>query len=191
MADKDLHTASDESNIFTGAPSFSLRNRLTRALWMLTWALLASWTPPPMHRWRIALLRLFGAKIGSGCRVYRDTKVWFPPNLTMEDHAILGRGVEIYDQGPILIGSHAIISQRAFLCSGTHDISDPAFQLITRPIKIGARAWVAAEAFVGPGVTIGEGAVLAARGTAFRDLAPWTVYRGNPAEAIKSRSFSK
>ena len=176
-----------KSNIFTGAPSFSLANRLTRALWLLTWALLASWTPPPLHRWRIALLRLFGARVDWSCKVYRSVRVWYPANLTMHPYAVLGPGVDCYNQAPICIGRYAIVSQRAYLCTGSHAIRDPAFQLITRPVEIGQNAWVAAEAFVGPGVRVGEGAVLAGRGVAFRDLDPWTVYRGNPAEVVKTR----
>lgn len=187
MNDTPLNSG-DGQSIFTGAPSFSLKNRMLRALWGLTWGFLASWTPPPMHGWRIALLRLFGAKVDRSCRVYRSTRVWYPPNLEMAPHAILGPRVECYNQGLIRIGSHAIVSQGAHLCTGSHDISDPAFQLFTRPIEIGANAWICAEAFVGPGVTVDEGAVLGARGVAFHRLDSWEVYRGNPAERVKSRT---
>ena len=87
----------------------------------------------------------------------------------------------------VTIGERAIVSQGAHLCTGTHDISDPSFQLVVRPITIGAGAWIAAEAFVAPGVTCGAGAVLGARGVAFADLEPDFVYRGNPATKIKPR----
>ena len=105
----------------------------------------------------------------------------------MEHAATLGPGVDCYTMGSIELGAYAIVSQRAFLCTGTHNINDADFQIRSRPIKIEANAWVAAEAFVGPGVTVGEGAVLAARGVAFEDLEPWTVYLGNPAVAQKMR----
>src|SRR3982750_212037 len=88
---------------------------------------------------------------------------------------------------PISLGRAALVSQGAHLCAGTHDISSATFQLTARPIVIGAQAWIAAEAFVGPGVEVGEGAVLGARGVAFRSLDPWMVYGGNPAKAIKRR----
>jgi putative colanic acid biosynthesis acetyltransferase WcaF len=88
---------------------------------------------------------------------------------------------------PIRIGAGAIVSQGAHLCAGSHDITSPVFQLTTRPISIGAKAWIAADAFVGPGVDVGEGAVLGARGVAFRSLEPWGVYAGNPAQRIKQR----
>jgi putative colanic acid biosynthesis acetyltransferase WcaF len=172
-----------------GGPSFSLGHRLFRLVWNLTWGLLASWTPPPLHRWRAMLLRLFGARIGHGVRIYGRARIWYPPNLTMEDHACFGPGVNCYNQGAVHIGKRAIISQGAHLCAGTHDISDPNFQLLARPITIGAQAWVAAEAFVGPGVSIGEGAVLGARAVAMRDVAPWQVCSGNPAIPFKRRTL--
>jgi putative colanic acid biosynthesis acetyltransferase WcaF len=87
----------------------------------------------------------------------------------------------------ISLGAHATVSQGAHLCAGAHDVDDVNFQLTTKPIAVGDRAWIAAEAFVGPGVTIGEGAVVGARGVAFRDLEPWTIYAGNPAREIRKR----
>jgi putative colanic acid biosynthesis acetyltransferase WcaF len=105
----------------------------------------------------------------------------------MDEHSYIGPDVDCYCMAKIRLGRHALISQGASLCGGTHDIRDEHFQLVVKPIFIEDNAWVAAEAFVGPGVTVGEGAVLGARGVAFRDLAPWTVYAGNPAVALKSR----
>jgi putative colanic acid biosynthesis acetyltransferase WcaF len=87
----------------------------------------------------------------------------------------------------ITIGPYSIVSQGVHLCAGTHDINDPSFQLRTKPIEIGARAWIGAEAFVGPGVIVGEGAVLGARAVAFTNLSPWSVYVGNPAQKIRER----
>lgn len=184
--------SSREASMFTGAPSFSLANRLTRATFRLVWALCATWTPPQLNAWRIVLLRAFGARIGAGCKVYGSVSIWLPRNLTMEDHAILGPGVICYNQDRIAIGAFVVVSQRAHLCAGSHDISSPSFQLITQPITVGANSWLCAECFVGPGVTVGEGAVLAARSVAFKELEAWKVYRGNPAEMIKSRpQFSR
>jgi putative colanic acid biosynthesis acetyltransferase WcaF len=97
--------------------------------------------------------------------------------------------VTVYSVAKITLADYAFVSQGSTLCTASHDIEDPYFQTVARPITIGARAWVAAEAFVGPGVTIGEGAVLGARGCAFRDLEPWTVYCGNPARRLKLRKI--
>lgn len=178
--------ASGASSIY-GAPSFSLANRVTRAVWTVVWTLLASWTPAPFGPWRRILLRLFGARIGHKAQVYGSARIWYPPNLEMGAYACLGRDVNCYCQGQITLEPFALVSQYAHLVSGTHDFEDPDFQLITRPIRIGAHAWVAAGAFVGPGVQVGEGAVLGARAVAFKDLEAWTVYAGNPAVALRAR----
>ena len=108
----------------------------------------------------------------------------------MEPFACLGARATCYCMAPIRIGAYAVVSQGAHLCAGTHRVDDPDFQLVARPIQVGAYAWVAAEAFVGPGVAVGEGTVLGARAVATRDLEPWTVYSGNPAVALRSRSKS-
>lgn len=141
-----------------------------------------------MHRWRIFLANLFGARVDSSCFLYGSARIWYPPYLTMARSATLGPEVNCYTMGRIDIGAFAVVSQRVFLCTGTHDIHSASFQIGARPISIGANAWIAAEAFVGPGVKVGEGAVLGARGAAFKDLSPWTVYQGNPAAAIKART---
>jgi putative colanic acid biosynthesis acetyltransferase WcaF len=172
-----------------GGASFSSANRLYRAIWHVSWMVLCRWTPPPLHAWRRAILRLFGAKLGRGTRIYASTIVWSPRNLVMDDFACLGPGAICYNQAPIRIGARGIVSQRAHLCAGSHDVADPHFQLITKPILIGPGSWIAAEAFVGPGVHVGEGAVLAARGVSFQDLASWTIYRGNPAVPLRKRNL--
>jgi len=104
-------------------------------------------------------------------------------------YARISPSVTVYSVAKITLADYAIVSQGSTLCAASHDIEDPHFQTTARSIMIGARAWVAAEAFVGPGVTIGEGAVLGARGCAFRDLEPWTVYAGNPARRLKLRKI--
>jgi putative colanic acid biosynthesis acetyltransferase WcaF len=179
----------ENSKPLEGGPSFSLKHRIFRAIWAVAWKLLAAWTPPPLHKWRIFLLKLFGADVHPTARVYGQTRIWYPPNLVMRAHAVLGPGVNCYCQARITIGEKAIVSQGAHLCSGTHDIADRNFQLVTRPIVIGDGAWVAAEAFVGPGVTIHEGAVIGARAVLFKDAQPLGVYTGNPAVLIKTRVF--
>jgi len=169
--------------------SFTFSHRLFRGFWYLTWLFLAAWTPPPMHSWRRFLLRLFGAKMGKNSGVYASTRVWDPRNLEMGDYAFIGPRVICYSMAKIRMGAYSLASQGAHLCAGTHDISDPHFQLQVRPIVIGERAWIAADAFVGPGVVVGEGAVLGARGVAFSDLPPWTVSVGNPSRVIKKRAL--
>jgi putative colanic acid biosynthesis acetyltransferase WcaF len=174
----------------TGGASFTRRSRLARALFASCWLLLAAWTPPPLRGWRRLILRAFGARLGRGANIYGSARIWHPRHLTMGDHATLGPRVNCYCQAPITIGDHAVVSQDATLCAGTHDYEDPAFQLCTRPIVLGAHCWIAAEAFVGPGVQVGAYAVLGARGVAMRDLEAHVVHTGNPAVAIKRRRLA-
>jgi putative colanic acid biosynthesis acetyltransferase WcaF len=181
ILDAATHRPSD------GGPSFGFGHRAYRAVWALAWGLLASWTPPFFNPWRRMLLRLFGARIAGTARIHASARIWYPANLEMEAQACLGPRVECYTMAKITLGPYALASQGAHLCAGTHDIDDPHFQLRAAPITIDARGWIAADAFVGPGVTVGEGAVLGARGVAFSDLEPWTVYIGNPAREISTR----
>lgn len=170
-----------------GGPSFGLRSRLVRLTWGVVWLLLASWTPAPLHPWRRALLRLFGARMGHRADVRGSSRVWLPSHLVMADHALIGPNVTCYNQAPITLGERALVSQGAHLCAGTHDIDQADFPLVAKPITIGARAWVAAEAFVGPGAVLGEGVVLGARAVAFGRLDAWGVYAGNPARRVRER----
>ena len=175
---------------FSGAATFTLKHRLERLAFGVAWTVLARWTPAPMHAWRSAVLRAFGAKIGRGCFIYPDIKVWYAANLHMDDAATLGPGVICYSMAKVSIGHKAIVSQRAHLCAGTHSVDDAHFQLMTAPISIGANAWIAAESFVGPGVQVGEGAVLGARAVTVKNLEPWTIYAGNPARQLRERKRS-
>jgi putative colanic acid biosynthesis acetyltransferase WcaF len=170
-----------------GGPSFSLSHRVFRAAWNLVWLLLASWTPPPFHAWRRFLLRLFGAKIAATARIYSSASIWYPPNLEMGEHSVLGWRTLCYNMDRIRIDDYGNVAQCVFLLAGSHDIDDPNFQLITKPIHIGRHAWVAACATIGPGVTMGEGAVLGGGAVAFKNLEPWTVYIGNPARKLRMR----
>ncbi|MFT7404846.1 MAG: putative colanic acid biosynthesis acetyltransferase WcaF [Zhongshania sp.] len=176
-----------QSKPLEGGASFPLKHRIFRLVWSLIWALLAAWTPPPMHRWRRLLLRIFGASVHPTARVYGGASIWYPPNLSIGANSVIGPGANIYCMGCITIGEKVVISQGAYLCGGTHDISDPYFQLITRPIEICSLAWVAAEAFIGPGVTVGRGAVIGARSVLFKNAEENGVYAGNPAQFIRYR----
>lgn len=148
-------------------------------------------SPFPFHNWRRILLRLFGAKIGPGVHVYPSVIIWAPWNLTMGEGSSLGPWVDCYCVDKIEIGPWAVISQRSFLCSATHDIRSPKFELKTAPISIGEKAWVAAEAFVGPGIIVGEGAIVGARSCVVKNVKPWTVVAGNPTKLIGRRNIKK
>jgi putative colanic acid biosynthesis acetyltransferase WcaF len=168
-------------------PAFSSSDRLRRLLWNICWGLLYRLSPRPFHGWRSMLLRLFGATLGPNCHFYPGSRVWAPWNLICADQVTAGDGVEIYNPAPVTLGSHAILSQGAYLCGATHDYDDPAFPLLAYTMDIGAYAWVCARASVAPGVRIGEGAVLGLGSVATRDLDPWTIYAGAPAVKVKAR----
>ena len=172
-----------------GGTSFSLGNRVVRLVWGMAWLLLARFTPPPMFAWRRLVLRSFGAKIAPGARVHASAIIWLPTNLELGSNCLIGPRVRLYNQGQITVGARSVISQGAHLCASSHDVSDPHFQLVLRPISVGSGCWVAAEAFVGPGATIGDGAVLGARGALFGNAEAKGIYRGNPAVWIKQRQI--
>ena len=168
-------------------PAFSLKSRLARLAWNVTWAVFYRLSPRPFYAWRAMLLRLFGAKIGAASRFYPGSRVWAPWMLTCEQLVAVADGAEIYNPAPMFFGSHAIVSQGAYLCGATHDLDDPAFPLLAYAMNFGSYSWVCARAIVGPGVDLGEGAVLGLASVATRTLAPWTVYAGSPAAAIRER----
>ena len=125
--------------------------------------------------------------MGRGAAIYPSARVWAPWNLEMAPGSGLGDGVECYNVDRIVLEEDAIVSQYAFLCTASHDISDPGRRLTTAPIHLGRSSWVCAGAFVHPGVTLGEGAVVAARSVVVKGVAPWAVVGGNPARFIKKR----
>lgn len=168
-------------------PAFPLRDRLRRLAWNICWVVFYRMSPRPLHSWRSFLLRTFGATMGRNCHFYPGSKVWAPWNLICADQVTAGDGAEIYNPAPITLGSHAILSQDAYVCAATHDYDDPAFPLIAYAMNVGAYAWVCARASVAPGVNVGEGAVLGLGSVATRNLEAWTVYAGNPAAKVKDR----
>lgn len=172
--------------------ALSHKHQLTRLLWAVTWGIFARPLPRSIGSgWKRFLLRLFGAKIDPTAIVYSSAKVYYPANLSMEAYSCLASGVDCYNVAPIRVGSNTTISQGAHLCTASHDIADPRHPLITAPIVIEDQVWIAADAFVGMGVTIGQGAVVGARAAVFKDVEPWTVVGGNPARFIKKRIINE
>ena len=133
------------------------------------------------------LLRLFGAKLGPGCHFYPKSKIWAPWNLVCEDRASAGDGAELYNPSPLFMGSHAIVSQGAYICGATHRYNDPDFPLVSMPMRLGAYSWVCARAIVSPGVNLGDGAILGLGSIATKDLEPFGIYAGVPARKVKER----
>ena len=167
------------------------KHQLVRLVWGLVWPLGTWFLPRSMGMgWKRFLLRVFGAKIHPTANIYSSAKVYYPANLVMEAYSCLASDVDCYNVNVVHIGANSTVSQGSYLCTASHDISDPLNPLITAPIVIADQAWVAADAFVGMGVTIGQGAVVGARAAVFKDVEPWTVVGGNPAKVIKKRKLN-
>lgn len=168
-----------------------LRNRnypsgtqLKRVLWAFAEPCFR-FSPAPCHGWRNFLLRIFGARIGAGVRLHPSVRVTFPWHLDIADHVVVGRGAQLYALAPITVDSHVLISQGVHLCAGSHDYRQPHFPIAHAPIVVRTGTWIAAEAFIGPGVTIGAGCVIGARAVAMRDIEAGSVATGNPAQVVK------
>ena len=161
-----------------------------RVVWGLCMPLFR-FSPRPMFAWRAFLLRLFGAKIGANVHIYSSVTVYMPWNLEAGEWSAIGEHAYIYNLGRVIIGSKVTISQRAHLCAGTHDYRQADMPLIKPEIRIGDQAWICADAFIGPGVTVGEGAIAGARAVAIKDVAAWKIVAGNPAREIGTRVFAE
>ena len=169
----------DNSDFSRGAPAWK------EALWLLVRAVFfQTWVPWPSSL-RVALLRAFGARVGRGVVVRANVNVSFPWRLSVGDHVWIGEDVGILSLAEVRIESNVCVSQRAYLCTGSHDYRREDFKLVTRPITVHAGSWIAAAAFVAPGVEIGTGAVVAAGSVVTRDVPPGTLVRGNPAVVVK------
>jgi putative colanic acid biosynthesis acetyltransferase WcaF len=169
-------------------PSFSASNKLRRVLWSAVWLLLCRWTPNALHKWRVAILRLFGAEIGKTNFIYPSCRIWAPWLLKTEDVVTIASGVEIYNPGGLYLGHHSILSQDCYICGATHDYNSADFTYLKKKINIEPYVWICAKAIVLPGVRCYEGSVLGAASVASKNLESWTVYTGNPAQAVKARS---
>lgn len=172
--------------------SLSRKHQVIRLIWGVVWPMATWFLPRSMGMpWKRTLLRAFGAKVADTANVYSSAKVYFPSNLTMGEYSCLASDVDCYNVAPIRIGANATVSQGAYLCTASHDITDPLNHLITAPIVIEDQAWIGAKAFVGMEVTIGQGAVVGATASVYKNVESWTVVGGNPAKFIKMRVIEK
>jgi putative colanic acid biosynthesis acetyltransferase WcaF len=155
--------------------------------WWIVQGSLFRWSPQFLYGWRRFLLRMFGAKIGTGVLIRPSAKITYPWKLTVGDHSWIGDDAILYSWAKIEIGPHSVVSQKSYLCTGYHDHNNLSFDILAAPITIGRECWVAADVFVGPGISIGNGAVVGARSTVLHDLPPGTICLGNPAKPVRKR----
>ena len=184
MVEIELHTL--------GYVSKSIK--IKRVVWNITAALLfRPFITPAFRKWRIALLRLFGAKVEWDANVYASVKIWAPWMLQMGHRACLGPEVICYNQDWVVLKDDAVVSQYTYLCTAGHDVNmmnTADKSLITAPIILKSKSWIGARSFIGMGVEIGEGAVVGATASVYKSVEPWSVVGGNPCKIIKMRKLT-
>ena len=166
---------------------FRGRPRWFVQIWWACEKLLFRPSPHVANRWRVFLLRRFGAQIGRSVVIRPSASVTYPWKLTIGDFSWIGEDVVLYSLDTIRIGDHSVISQRSYLCAGSHDYTDVSFQIVSKPIIINDECWLATDVFVSPGVEIGRGTVVAARSTVTRNLPSGVIAMGSPARVIRKR----
>jgi putative colanic acid biosynthesis acetyltransferase WcaF len=174
-------------NTFSVPPNFRGRSGAIVQLWWIVEALLFNPSPQILYGWRRFLLRLFGARVGKGVIIRPSVKTTYPWKLSIGDYSWIGDNVVLYSLGEINIGSNAVVSQKSYLCTGSHDFEKKEFDIFAKKINIEDEVWVASDVFIGPGVTIGRGAVVGARSSVFKVLEGGYVYAGSPVRKIKKR----
>jgi putative colanic acid biosynthesis acetyltransferase WcaF len=163
------------------------RERVQGFWWSIVRNTLFRWSPPPCRRWRALLLRAFGAHIGRKTFVAASAHIDHPWNLVLGDHVYIAEDVIINCMGKVTVGERTRISQYSHLCAGTHDYQSRDMQIVRCPITVGKDVWIAADAFIGPGVTLGDNCVVAARSSAFRDMPAGQICLGEPARPHRGR----
>jgi putative colanic acid biosynthesis acetyltransferase WcaF len=177
-------------DLSTYSHSFSLKNKISRLVWNLAHLILfRPFASRFFKKWRVFVLKCFGAKIEWSSHIYASVKIWAPWNLEIGANSSLGPKVDCYNQGKISIGDNTIISQKTYLCASSHDYNQKDFPLILKPITIGNGVWIAADAFIGPGIAIDDDAVIAARSVVIKNVDKNTIVGGNPAKLIKFRNI--
>jgi len=164
-----------------GASPWTIQQRLCMLVWEYVWLCLCAWTPKPFYKWRLCILRLFGAQIEGSPFVHQRARIQIPWNLVIKAEASIGDRANIYNLDRIVIGQRAIIAQEAYLCSGTHDLLQESIPLQTAPIFIEPGAFIGARAFILHGVTIGRNAIVGACSVVTRNVPTNAKVKGNPA----------
>lgn len=142
----------------------------------------------PFGSLRLAGAKLLGVKVARTAKIYRWREMRSGSGISIGDGSIVGLWATLDGRKGISIGRYVNISNEVAMWTLQHDYNSPTFQTVGGPIVIGDRAWISFRATILPGVTIGEGAVVAAGSVVTRDVPPYTVVGGIPAKPIASRS---
>jgi putative colanic acid biosynthesis acetyltransferase WcaF len=161
--------------------------RIARLLWHCAYLGLYRFVPRTFNWWHRFVLRTFGARVGQSVTLWPSAEIYFPWRLDLDDYCVIGPRVRLYSLGTIVIGKHSVVSQYSHICAGTHDYTNPRMPLIRSRVEIGHGCWICTEAFVGPGVRIGDRTVVGARAVVVSDLPQDMVCAGNPCRPIKPR----
>ena len=174
-------------NQYKTPKNFRGKSKIVVQLWWAVQSTLFSLSPQVLYSWRRFLLRLFGAKIGKGVIIRPSVKITYPWKISIGDYSWIGDDVVLYSLGKINIGSNTVISQKSYLCTGSHDIHDIGFAIYSKPISIGEQCWIASDVFISPNVNIGSGTIVGARSSVFSDLPANKICFGYPAKVIRDR----
>lgn len=166
---------------------FRGRSAIIVQLWWIIENTFIAWSPQFLYGWRRFIYRLFGATIGKKVLIRPSVRCTYPWKLKVGDHSWIGDQVVIYSLGEITIGKNVVISQKTYLCTGSHDYRKTTFDIYSEPISIKDEAWIASDVFVAPGVSIGKGTVVGVRSTVLNDLPDGKICYGNPAQIVKDR----
>lgn len=180
-----------ELNAFKLPPNFRGRSGVIVQLWWIVQGTLFAMSPQFLYGWRRFLLRCFGTKIGKGVIIRPSAQITYPWKVKIGDYSWIGDDVVLYSLGDIIIGKNTVISQKSYICTGTHDYSKIDFPILEKKIVIGDECWIATDVFVSPGVTINNGVVVGARSTVINDLDSNSVYVGSPVRFIKKRKIEQ
>ncbi|WP_204344463.1 putative colanic acid biosynthesis acetyltransferase [Psychroserpens algicola] len=174
-------------NLYKTPKGFRGKSAITVQLWWIVQGTLFAMSPQFLYGWRRFLAKLFGAKIGKNVILRPSVKMTYPWKITIGENSWIGDDVVLYSLGDIEIGKNTVISQRGYVCTGSHDYKSERFDIYAEKIKIGDQCWLATDVFVAPGISVGDGVVVGARSSVIDDLEPFSVYVGSPAKFLKKR----
>ncbi len=167
---------------------YTLKVQILRVIWGF-FSIIFHLIPRPFYKTRNIILTIFGAKIGKNVQISNSAKIYFPWELQIGDFSSIGDNALIYNLALVIIGHSSTISQRAHLCTGTHDFESPSLELLKKPIVLGDNVWVCADCFISPGLNLKSGSIVGAGSVLTCDIDEYSIVAGNPAKFIKKRTI--